>query len=312
MFTFLFPYAIMILILITLRGEIMAEAELNFLIFLESLRNDFLNAFFEGITWLGEETVLVILLAVIYFAVDKKLAHKVFFITMISLACNSCIKNFVRAPRPFASGKVSCVRPSTATGYSFPSGHVQNFSTWSFLFAAHIKKILFTILVALLIILLAISRMYLGAHYPIDVVVGALLGIIIAYAGGKIYDKTSNKNHLYIGATIFFTIFAVIFMFMPDEHFSDFYKFYGMLPAFLPGIIFEEKYSRFDHNVSPLKKVLRVILGVAAALAIKGIFSKINVFDSIQITYLIYALRSSVIVFTVFALCPWLFKKFKF
>ena len=60
----------------------------------------------------------------LWFAVDKKLAQQVFFVTATSLSVNGIIKNFAKVPRPFTKG-VSCVRLDTATGYAFPSGHTQ-------------------------------------------------------------------------------------------------------------------------------------------------------------------------------------------
>ena len=55
--------------------------ELEFLKWLESLRTSFLNVFFEGITLLGEETLIIFLVVALWFAVDKKLAQQVFFVT---------------------------------------------------------------------------------------------------------------------------------------------------------------------------------------------------------------------------------------
>ena len=54
--------------------------ELAFLKWLEGLRTNFLNAFFEGVTMLGEETLIILLVVALWFAVDKKLAQQVFLI----------------------------------------------------------------------------------------------------------------------------------------------------------------------------------------------------------------------------------------
>ena len=52
--------------------------ELEFLKWLEGLRTSFLTVFFEGITILGEETLIILLVVALWFAVDKKLAQQVF------------------------------------------------------------------------------------------------------------------------------------------------------------------------------------------------------------------------------------------
>ena len=78
--------------------------ELNFLKWLESLRTDFLNTLFEAITILGEETLIILFVVAIWFAVDRKLAQQVFFVTATSLSINGIIKNFAQVPRPFTKG----------------------------------------------------------------------------------------------------------------------------------------------------------------------------------------------------------------
>ena len=128
--------------------------ELQFLKWLESMRTSFLTTLFEGITILGEETLVILLVVALWFAVDSRLAQKVFVVTICSTGLNGIIKNIAQVPRPYAQGVVP-VRTEPATGFSFPSGHTQSFSTWSTLFAIKFKKKWLTILVAVLITLVA-------------------------------------------------------------------------------------------------------------------------------------------------------------
>ena len=128
--------------------------ELQFLQWLETIRTGFLTVLFEGITILGEETLVILLVVALWFAVDSKLAQKVFFVTICSTGLNGIVKNLAKVPRPFDKG-VTPVRKETATGFSFPSGHTQSFSTWSTFFAVKFKKKWLTALVATLIALVA-------------------------------------------------------------------------------------------------------------------------------------------------------------
>ena len=74
----------------------MFSFELNFLKWLESIRTDFLNSLFEGITILGEETLMILLVVALWFAVDKKLAQKLLFVTVSSLTVNGIVKNIAQ------------------------------------------------------------------------------------------------------------------------------------------------------------------------------------------------------------------------
>lgn len=284
--------------------------ELEFLKWLEGLRTNFLNAVFEGITLFGEETLIILLVVALWFAVDKKLAQQVFFVTATSLSVNGIIKNFAKVPRPFTKG-VSCVRLDTATGYAFPSGHTQGFATWSSFFAVKFKKTWLTILVAVLVGLVAFSRLYLGAHYPSDVIVGIALGVGIAILGNYLFEKVKDLKKLYLGTLLILTPFIVYFLFVADPLFADLFKTFGMVGGMVVVSFLDEKTEPLSYDVVWWKKLIRVVVGVVLAVALKEVIKMANVFDVIQISLLIDALRYFIVVMAVGYLCPLIFKKIK-
>ena len=170
----------------------MLAKEIDFLKLLEGLRTGFLNTLFEMITILGEETLIILIVAIIYFAFSKKEAKRLFFIVVTSTAVNTIAKNLVRRPRPFANGEITAIRQETATGYSFPSGHTQNIATLGTYFSERIRKIWFIIVASVVVLLVGFSRMYLGVHYPSDVIVGLLLGIGVTIGFLALPDSLMN------------------------------------------------------------------------------------------------------------------------
>ena len=288
----------------------MFDFELEFLKWLEGLRTNFLNAVFEGITLIGEETLIILLVVALWFAVDKKLAQQVFFVTATSLSVNGIIKNFAKVPRPFTKG-ISCVRLDTATGYAFPSGHTQGFATWSSFFAVKFKRTWLSILVGVLIVAVAISRLYLGAHYPSDVIVGIALGVGIAILGNYLFEKVKDLKKLYLGTLLILTPFIVCFLFVADPLFADLFKTFGMVGGMVVVSFLDEKTEPLSYDVVWWKKLIRIVLGVVLAVALKEAIKLVNVFDVLQISLLIDAIRYFIVVMTVGYLCPLLFKKIK-
>ena len=283
--------------------------EIELLKFLESLRTNFFNIFFEYVTMLSEKEFLIIFISVLYFMFNKNLARRLLFLSVTSISFNSTIKNIFKIPRPFSTGEVSCVRPSTATGYSFPSGHTQLFSTYSLSLAFYLKKHWLIFLSSFLIILIGFSRLYLGAHYPSDVLTGAILGVLIAFIGSFLHDKIKNKNLLYGSIPIILTPFAIYFLFTPDPQYSDFYKSYGMLIAFFLSVLFEEKDASLHYNTSIFKRFLRIIIAIIISIIINAISEKILCFSDLRLSLLADLVKYFFLVFFVLGVCPLIIKK---
>ena len=283
--------------------------ELQFLKWLESVRTGFLTALFEGITILGEETLIILLVVALWFAVDSKLAQKVFFITICSTGLNGVVKNIVQMPRPFDKG-ITPVRQETATGFSFPSGHTQNFATTSTFFAIKLKKKWFTILASVLIALVAFSRLYLGVHYPSDVIVGVAFGVGMAFLGNYLFDCAKDVKKLYVAVLLIFVPFIVYFQIVAHERFADFFKVFGMMGGLTLIGFLNEKTKPLSYDVAWWKKLIRIVIGVAIAFALKeGL--KVLKMGGVHVELLVDALRYFAVVLAVGYLCPLFFKKIK-
>ena len=159
---------------------------MEFLLFLESVRTPFLDFIFNIITHFGDEAVAVVVLTVFLWCGNKSMAYNMLYCTFFNLGTNQLLKNIFKIPRPWVKNPELTIVESArdaASGYSFPSGHTQGFATWSSFFAAKFQKTWFSILVGVLITSVAVSRLYLGAHYPSDVIVGVALGVGISVLG---------------------------------------------------------------------------------------------------------------------------------
>jgi len=169
------------------------EFELQIIRWLQSIRNAFLDNLFEFFTLFGEELVVIAVLGGIYWCVNKKVGERLAITVFISLGINSLLKIIFMRPRPFmADDSIINLRPETSGGYSMPSGHAQSASTVFFGLYQFFKKRYLLIVAIVITVLVAISRMYIGVHYLSDVLVGGLLGILIAYLMYRWIGKKEN------------------------------------------------------------------------------------------------------------------------
>ena len=148
--------------------------------FLVNNRNEALNNFFKIITQFGSALFLIIItILCVIFIRDKK--YKILIpanlITIVII--NIVLKNFFLRPRP------NELRLIEETGYSFPSGHAMASTAFYglLIYIVHEKvenKILrntICIMLGLLILLISISRIYVGVHYTSDVIAGTCFSI---------------------------------------------------------------------------------------------------------------------------------------
>ena len=288
---------------------------IDIVVFMQGFRNGFFDFFFSFISFLGEEYVYILLFAVIYYTYDKKMGEFMAITLGLTATVNTIIKNIVSAPRPFQKYPelIENLRPETSLGKSFPSGHTQNFSTVLFSGAFFTKKKVLFYVSSALVLLMMLSRMYLGVHFFEDVVVAAILGISISYGAfivfNKLFDDTAKLHKLYV------IVLIVIFPFLFFINGEDFFKSYGLLIGFVFGIMIEKKYINFDMNVKVIHKVLRVVLGLIIMVGIQqgfkilfGIFAD----DGTTLLNMLNLFRYFLISFAGFGLYPFLFKKFKF
>ena len=276
------------------------EFELNIIRAIQSIANPFLDGLFQFITMFGEEAILIPLIAVIYWAFNKKMGEYIAYASLTSVLVNGAIKDIFKAKRPIGEPGIRSLKVETATGYSFPSGHTQGTASFWGAIAIYLKKNYMYGISALIIILVAISRLYLGVHYPKDVLFGAIFGILTSFITYKLFNKVNNKIALYF---ITFIIFISALLY---AHSADFIKGMGTFLGFALGIYVEKKYVNFSVEGKSINKILRVVIGLAILIllkvGLKAVFPNKLVF---------HFLRYFIIVFFGIGLYPAIFKKLK-
>ena len=142
----------------------------------------------------GEETFYILVASIIFWCVNKKFGYKLGFALLTSTIVNNALKDIVNSPRPIGISGIRSLRIETATGQSFPSGHTQGSTTFWVSCIIQIKKKWIYIVGILVIILVGFSRMYLGVHYPIDVIGGIVIGIIWIFLSNYIFDYAQRTR----------------------------------------------------------------------------------------------------------------------
>lgn len=154
--------------------------------------NSIITEIFNLITSYSLALIFIIFALVIYIK-NKNIYKLLFFATSVLIQSVSVnlIQTIIHRTRPFLnSNTVTYLGSNAPVAFSFPSGH----STFAFFLAYLGVNILnlnkkFRIIIYLLAFLIALSRIYLGAHYILDVVGGSVLGLMLGMIAFKVYLK---------------------------------------------------------------------------------------------------------------------------
>ncbi len=248
------------------------------LLFLQEQANPFWDALFHFFSFLGEPLIYMLILSWLIWNGSKKKGFAFSFVLMFSVLVNLALKMIFRHPRPFQVVEgVDGKRLSTAGGYSFPSGHTQNAATFYFSLYARSGKIWILPIVSVIVLLIGLSRLYLGVHWPQDVAVGLILGILFPLLLFKpfcrIYEvKRHRLIFLAVTAVGSFVLgigcYAASFFLPSDFDWGDIHKFTLMTTGLAVGYLAEMLFGEFSTDGTFKIKILRYLLGLIPVAAV--------------------------------------------
>lgn len=285
--------------------------ENDFILWFQSLagKGSFLYYLMNFISMFGEEMILVGIVGLIYWGLDKKGGEQIGFMMISTTLVNPLIKNIVCRTRPFDSA-TGIQNLRDVDGYSFPSGHSSGSSSTLVGTTVVYRKKKWKWLISLSVIipvLVALSRTYLGAHYPSDVICGLALGVGMVFLINWLYEILPNKYWLYGG----FAVLGLSGFFYCTT--SDFFTAYGLLVGFICGLLFEEKITKFQNTKTWWRLILRVAVGGGLFLGLNELFKVIigacypTYKDNLWFERIFRTLRYAIVTFAMIGVYPLLF-----
>jgi membrane-associated phospholipid phosphatase len=285
-----------------------------------------LDNVFKLITLTGDTLIYILLIVIIFWTISKRLGIYLAYCLSISGWINGFLKGLFGWERPIINYPTEFRNISSTSGYSFPSGHSQSTgSLWGFLilYYRNSPRLLQYLLPLGIIslILVPISRVYLAVHYPSDVIVGVVLGLIIGILFVAYHQKVeiwvSNLQFIYqvilsfiISICLLLITIGTTILSGHDLHVASLGGMSGVILGLNLGLILESNIIRFD--IKPKKNWmygLRILLGFILIsvpyIAVSGIFSSLK--DS-DLEFIREFIRYAFVAFFGVAVVPWCFK----
>lgn len=304
----------------------LAEGCMPFLYFLESIRNPILDWIFATVTHIGEETFFLAFAIIFFWCVNKRQGYFILITGLVGTVVNQIAKLVFRIPRPWVLDPEFNIIESAraeATGYSFPSGHTQNVAGTFGAIAAYQPKKWKTAVCVTIIALVGFSRMYLGVHTPLDVVVSLLIALGIILMLRPVFESEESFKkympYVVIGSVILSIGFLAYVLSIGCDNTLDPHNYQSGLKnactllgctAGLVVVHFvDSKYINFDTKAKWYAQLLKLAIGLGIILAIKsGLSAPLTALFGNE--YVARAVRYFLIVVFAGAVWPLTFKKF--
>lgn len=282
--------------------------EVSLILFLQSSLPDFVFGLFKIIAEVVSKNVLAFIFISVYLAYNKDWGKFTLLSLGVAGVCCEFIKLTVARLRPYAVvDKIKCIYANfpgqdpmnfKIQGYSLPSGHSMMATNLFLAIPIYLKKIPYVAIGLVGVLIVALSRVGLGVHFPTDTIAGFLIALVIILILSRIYDKVEYRKYLYLGIV---ALSLVGIAFCPD---IGYIKYVALASGISLGFLVEEKYVNFENPKSRRDAIVRfagaIILFILLFVLIPKLAGKTDLFDCI---------KYSLFTFVMLAVYPLSFKK---
>ncbi len=215
------------------------------ILWLESVRTPWLDWVAVTSSFLGSEAFFLLFVPFYYWCCNKRHGVRLALVFLLSACLNSALKDLFQTPRP-DSGRVTVLYRSSGNGYSFPSGHAQNAVVfWGWLGRRQPWRSR-PYLLGAAVLLISLSRVYLGLHFPIDILGGWIFGACLLAGMVWVDHRISARPKVWAGRILPWAglVLPVIIYLLRSSPFQAMTS--GAMLGFCMGYLVESRWLAFS------------------------------------------------------------------
>ena len=282
--------------------------EVWLILFMQSSFPDGVFGFFKLIANVVSKNVLAFLFISIYLAYNKEWGKFTLLSLGVAGVCCEFVKVTVARLRPYAAvDKIKCIYPNEPgqdplnfkiQGYSFPSGHSMMATNLFLAIPIYVRNIKYIAIGLVGVLIVALSRVGLGVHFPTDTIAGFIIALVIILLLSRIFDKIENRKYIYLGIV---ALSLVGIVFCPA---ISYIKYVALACGISLGFLVEEKYVNFENPKSRRDAIVRFAGAIILFALLFVLIPKLA-----GNTDLVKCIEYSLFTFIMLAIYPLAFKK---
>ncbi len=265
---------------------------------------------FKVLTSVGDKEFYLLLMPLMYWCIDRRVGAKLFVLLLFSAFLNESAKVLVDQPRPFNYDPRVLKLVDEDSG-GLPSGHTQNaVVVWGYL-ACRFKKTPLWCLAGFLVLAVPLSRIYLGAHFPTDLLggyaIGAVLLLLFLRLDNRIADWFTEKG-ICFQLAVSMGLPILLLLFIPFGNLG-LLTAVGAFMGLATGVVLERRWVRFCAGGPWWQQVIRYLAGIFVLTVIW--YGLRTAFEQLEPAGLYRVLRYALAGLWGGLGAPWLFVKLK-
>ena len=289
----------------------------DLILWIQSFSSGLLDTFFLAVTWLGNAEAYIVMLTLIYWCINRRWGIRLLVLMMLSSWTNEFVKSLLKLPRPDPTRVRQLVEEPT---YGLPSNHAQTTGVvlWGYL-AVKVRRGWFTALAVVMALLISFSRLYLGAHFPQDVLAGWLLGAIVLILWLRYEDRLAARwAGLSTGGKLALSVLGPIALalLLPPDRAGQYPNAFGAVVGGILmgagfGSLIEARWVSFRVEGSLGRRALRYLVGIALVGLVYAGGKFVPDLEPWMLDQSVRMARYALVGLTAIGLAPWIFVKLK-
>jgi len=224
---------------------------------------------FKVLTSLGDKEFYLLLMPLVYWCINRRAGARLFMLLLFSACLNEGAKLLADQPRPF-NYDPRVIKFVHEDSGGLPSGHTQSaVVVWGYLAYCFKKKPLW-LLAGFLILAIPLSRIYLGAHFPTDLLGGYVLGALVFFLFlrlDSLLESWFTQKGLLYQLCVSMGLPVLLILFVPSGN-EGLLTALGALMGVATGVVLERRWVRFSSEGRWWQQVIRYLVGIVILVGV--------------------------------------------